>query len=458
MIEYALLFALGFLAAVLLGMVFAPIVQRRIVRFAEDRLKATMPLSPQEVRAQKDAARAVYAAENARIAQALNRERSRTTAIMLAREEAVQAARKLERENGELKAHIDALDRDAVTLRGAIRQFEHHIDRLKTALAKVEEEFSFKAEEATLLTRQLDKVSGEIEILRDDLRQRDEDAEALRTHVARLREERRSLRDAFRLEGERAKGAELRAGELEGRNALLDSQMVRAAAALADRDGLIERRGAEIERLLGRARETAVELRDLTRLLREAGIPLPERAARAGDGSAPPTGEADTASADAPGDASAFPALSVIPVQLSGDPVPELPVGQPLETDGMQSLTPPPVDGTPDPLPVFAATIPVADLVEERGEPLSEESVRDHAARFVERLMTAAPEEDADLREELAVIGAKMTVLTARREGATSPIPELLDRLDGVRADGRLTLAQRSRALLAAAEGEAAGS
>ena len=70
MIEYALLFALGFLAAVLVGMVFAPIVQRRIVRFAEDRLKATMPLSPQEVRAQKDAARAVYAAENARIAQA----------------------------------------------------------------------------------------------------------------------------------------------------------------------------------------------------------------------------------------------------------------------------------------------------------------------------------------------------------------------------------------------------
>ena len=54
----------------------------------------------------------------ARIAQALNRERSRTTAIMLAREEAVQAARKLERDNKDLKAHIEALDRDAVGLRG----------------------------------------------------------------------------------------------------------------------------------------------------------------------------------------------------------------------------------------------------------------------------------------------------------------------------------------------------
>ena len=36
-----------------------------------------MPLSPQEVRAQKDAARASYAAENARTSQVLKRERDK---------------------------------------------------------------------------------------------------------------------------------------------------------------------------------------------------------------------------------------------------------------------------------------------------------------------------------------------------------------------------------------------
>ena len=54
MIEYALLFALGFLAATLAGLLIAPAVQKRVVKFTEKRMLATMPLSPQEVRAQKD--------------------------------------------------------------------------------------------------------------------------------------------------------------------------------------------------------------------------------------------------------------------------------------------------------------------------------------------------------------------------------------------------------------------
>ena len=47
MIEYALLFALGFLAATLTGLLVAPAIQKRIVKFTEARMRATMPLSPQ---------------------------------------------------------------------------------------------------------------------------------------------------------------------------------------------------------------------------------------------------------------------------------------------------------------------------------------------------------------------------------------------------------------------------
>ena len=52
----------------------APAVHRRVVWFTEKRLNATMPLSPQEVRAQKDMARAPFAAENAKTEQALTQE------------------------------------------------------------------------------------------------------------------------------------------------------------------------------------------------------------------------------------------------------------------------------------------------------------------------------------------------------------------------------------------------
>ncbi|MFP5077294.1 hypothetical protein ACLE20_08290 [Rhizobium sp. YIM 134829] len=445
MIEYALLFALGFLAAVLLGMLLAPIVQRRIVRFAEDRLKATMPLSPQEVRAQKDAARAVYAAENAKIAQALNRERSRTTAIMLAREEAVQASRTLDRENKALKAHIEALDQDAVTLRGTIRERDQHVERLKAALSKVEEDYAAKSEQAGLLSAEIDAVSAELAGLRAETLQRDTDLDVLRDQVLRLKEERRSLREDARQDSARAAAAELKLSELEARNALLDTQIGRISAALADKDALIERRGAEIERLLGRARETASELRDMTRLLREAGITVPERA--------PPPDRAP-ATSQMPLSEPAMSPAPPLPVEAAtGDSVPSLPDDRVVELPQGASLTPPPVDGTADPLAAFGTIEPFI-VVEDTPEApvLSEEGLRDRAARFVERLMAAGPEEDDALRLELAEIGAGMTALTALREGNSSPIPELLDRLDGERPDQLPTLAARSRALIAAAE------
>lgn len=444
MIEYALLFALGFLAAVLIGMLLAPIVQRRIVRFAEDRLKATMPLSPQEVRAQKDAARAVYAAENARIAQALNRERSRTTAIMLAREEAVQAARKLERDNKDLKAHIEALDRDAVGLRGTIRQGEQHIERLKAALSKVEEDYAAKANQAMALSAEIEAISGDLEALRAETLQRDTDLEVLRDQVTRLREERRRLHEEARQDSARAADAEQRIGELEARNEQLDSQISRISAALAEKDGLIESRGTEIERLLGRARETASELRDMTHLLREAGIAPPQRAAMVSDVAEPLPATDEDVLVDAP--------LGVgAPL---GDEIPLPPEGVVLAGGNAESLTPPPVSGLADSLPTFSSVVPVSTVIDEpEAVPaLSEDTVRDRAAHFVERLMTAPPEDDDALRLELAEIGAIMTALTAQREGEASPIPELLDRLDGVRPDGLHTLAARSRTLIAAAE------
>ena len=76
MIEYALLFGLGFLTALLAGLLLAPAIHRRIVKFTEDRIIATMPVSPGELRAQKDMVRAEMAAQVARTAHDLKQERA----------------------------------------------------------------------------------------------------------------------------------------------------------------------------------------------------------------------------------------------------------------------------------------------------------------------------------------------------------------------------------------------
>ena len=113
MIEYALLFALGFLAATLTGLLVAPAIQKRIVKFTEARMKATMPLSPQEVRAQKDMARAAFAAENARLSQSVRREREKRTLEMVRNERLLAQAAAIGTENAELHAQIADMNIEA---------------------------------------------------------------------------------------------------------------------------------------------------------------------------------------------------------------------------------------------------------------------------------------------------------------------------------------------------------
>lgn len=60
-IQSAMLVALGFFAAGLIGFLLAPIYGRRTARIATDRLRATMPLSSAEITADKDRLRAAYA-------------------------------------------------------------------------------------------------------------------------------------------------------------------------------------------------------------------------------------------------------------------------------------------------------------------------------------------------------------------------------------------------------------
>ncbi|OLP62063.1 hypothetical protein BJF93_01010 [Xaviernesmea oryzae] len=128
MIEYALLFALGFLTAALLGLLLAPVIQRRIVYFAEKRLISTMPISPQEVRAQKDAARAEHAAEAARLSHKIQRERDRATAEMLKTAEAEQKL-------AQARARHDALEADVAELTARV---EHLTQVIVAAEAELE--------------------------------------------------------------------------------------------------------------------------------------------------------------------------------------------------------------------------------------------------------------------------------------------------------------------------------
>lgn len=389
------MFALGFLSAVLLGALVAPVVHRRIVRFAEDRLKATTPLSQQEVRAQKDAARAIYAAENVRTSQTLKRERDKAIALMLAREKAEQEMRTVRAENEDLRAQLDVMNVEAGDLRSGIRLLEQHIERLKEALASLETDYAAKTEQAAVLARQLDRVSGDLDEMRAVSAAEALQIDELHARAGGLRDERETLRDERRRASEKAKALELKLEQQEVRAKQVESRLTTANALLADRETSLQRGRAEIDRLMTRVREMTSDLATALQALRAAGIET-----RLAGG--------DAAGGDAAGEAVRPPVAEETAIAM---PAPE----------GITRLP--------------AQTLPSPD------------ELRAEAGAFLDRLVSADPGEDAALRNDLLTIAAGMTALTARNEGAASPIPALLARET---ADaGTPTLAARTRSLLA---------
>jgi predicted nucleic acid-binding Zn-ribbon protein len=256
LIEFALLFALGFLTAVILGLLAAPVVQKRIVRFAEDRLKATMPLSPQEVRAQKDAARAGYAAENARTIQILKRERDKNVTLMLQNDAFRKEAQRLAGENADLHTQIADMNVEAADLRSTVRQLEQTIERLKASLADVERDNVRKNTDIKTLHRQLEHFTSDLDSLKIDAATYDTEAENLKSGIAGLRNERENLRNELRAESAKTRELEARLARDETRIRQFEAKLASAIAANADKDSFLERRAGEIERLRAKLRDT----------------------------------------------------------------------------------------------------------------------------------------------------------------------------------------------------------
>lgn len=394
MIEFALLFALGFMTAAFLVFLIAPAVHRRIVWFTEKRLKATMPLSPQEVRAQKDMARAHYAAENAKTEQTLAKEREKTIALRLRQDELTRKAGELALQNTELHAQIDEMNVEAGDMRSRLRREESYISQLKSSLRIVEHAAGEKDGDIDTLRKRLTKLMSDADNLRIDLATRDTEVESTRARANALRDERDALRQEVNLVTKRAKDAEMRLEQEVSRALRLEDQLGREIAGNADKENVIERRTQDVTRLKEKLKSATAEAREAGRALRSAGIP------RAVNGA---SGKAATAKPTAPqGDQEENATMTAKQARDIGSEIAAL-----------------------------------NEDVRNRGKALSDR---------VLSVRTAV--HDQAIRDEIASVAASMVALTALREGETSPIPAILAEENGATNPGRVSLAERAKELI----------
>lgn len=382
------------MAAALVVMLVAPAIHQRIVLYTENRLKATMPLSPQEIRAQKDMARAVYAAENARTTQELIREREKSIALKLSNEQLGHEAGRLVAENQDLHAQINEMSVEAAEFRSRIRRAELEADNLKEALKRTEENIVAKGLEIEAQSKRLRLMASDIDNMKIEASSRETEIENLKMRVQTLRDEREELRRETKLLTKRAKDAELRLSQEEHKLLRLDDRLARQMSESVDKDATIDRRLKEIARLKQNLKAANGQLRQVAKTLRGANLPVPD-----------------------------FKESEVVEEEL-------------LET-------------VPAPPAVLAPEIDIERLAEE---------LRHRHTALTERLLKAkSPANDDALREEIADIAAKMIVITAAREGDGSPIPGLLRSKSVKGTNTRPSLAERALALDPSLGGKVAG-
>lgn len=390
MIEYALLFGLGFLTAILVGLLLAPAIHRRIVKFTEARIMATMPVSPQELRAQKDMVRAEMAASVARTGHDLRQERQRAADLSVKHDALSQEAGRLYGENVDLRNEMDEMTIHAGELRSSLRSEEMKIGKLLEDLSATQHSERLKDSRIDELLHRLQQVTMDIDNLKIDLVTRDTEAESFRARINALRDERETLRGELKLMTTRAKEAELKLAREENRAVRLEDRLNAEVSGSVDKDTVIERRISEINRLKERLKSASSEAREASRAMR-ASAPKPVTSTRIRNAAANSDGATEA--------------------QLNS------PMPSAIITDER-----------------------VSELVDDvRGQ-------ANAAADMLVNLKDTA--HDEALRDELAGIAAKMIAIVGQKEGANSPIRSMISGKPGQGQKGRVPLSERASKLL----------
>ncbi|NTE44567.1 hypothetical protein [Agrobacterium pusense] len=411
MIEYAILFGLGFLTATLLALLIAPAIHRRIVAYTENRIRATMPISPQEVRAQKDMARALYAAENAKVRQELETEREKNTSLRLANEAASSDAYRLGEQNRSFSLKIEELTLEIGELRAALDASEERAGIIQANLLQQEQAANERASQMSDLTARLTNLTRELDDSKILAATRDLEAEQAKQSATRFRKEGETVTRELQDIASRNREA-MEAVARESRKVTrLEEQLASTIAKNADLDTMLTLRNQEVARLKEQLAATGGRSNDMIIRLPNPAVPAEKPVERQQAAAPTPAATLETAPA--------------------------------IETDAQQTAAP--EDAAPASPPEEPGAQPGASAPEGLEQEI--EDIRNQGTALTERLLNVrGTGNDEPIRREIARIAAEMIALTAAQEGEASPIPGLLAKASG--SSGRESLAKRAKVVM----------
>ena len=159
MIQATLIFILGFLSAVFLAVLVAPAIWRRAVALTHRRIEATLPLTLNEIRADKDALRAEHAMAARKLEITVKSLKEQIAAQSIEVDRARDAERHVRAECDERQARIAELEAVQGGLRAELVKGEKEIARLAGVIAERDGQIEEQALEIEKLGAMYDEAS-----------------------------------------------------------------------------------------------------------------------------------------------------------------------------------------------------------------------------------------------------------------------------------------------------------
>lgn len=260
MVEQIMYLAIGFLVAMLLALMLAPLVHNRAVRLTTKRLEAATPLSMAEIQADKDQLRAEFAMSARRLEMSVDQLKNKTTSqfaeigkktdainrLKLELTEKIAAIETLEAREKALQEQLQTTEQNFAARTEELRSAEAALAEKQAELARINAELN---ERSTLAdTRQVELVAlhARIEELQARVGEAEKEFAATRSRLEAQRGESASTTRELDEARGRVEALSLRVGELD-RQLLLQ---VKEAELLGGRVHELEERLAAQSKLL----------------------------------------------------------------------------------------------------------------------------------------------------------------------------------------------------------------
>jgi len=297
MVEPIMYLAIGFLVAMLLGLMIVPLIHNRAVRLTTRRMEAATPLSMAEIQADKDQLRAEFAMSARRLEMSVDQLKHKTTSQLAELGKKTDAINRMKIELGEKNATIFSLEAREKAMKDQLRATEEEFAAKTGALREAEKALSDKQSELGRLSTELSNRSVTAESRKSELVSVNAQIEALKSRVgdaekeftatqARLEQERGQSQAASRQLAE----ARSRVENLSQRVTDLDRQLiaqVKEAELLGNRINDLEARLATQGKLLAEREYENRQLRQAKEAAERTVNELREELHQIGSGSLP---------------------------------------------------------------------------------------------------------------------------------------------------------------------------